>query len=60
MSVMSLPRSAAMALLFAFLLAFTTAASADSWALPTKKRYCSANDSFCVDVEPKPIESQLR
>jgi hypothetical protein len=34
--------------------------SADSWALPTKQRYCSSNGKHCVDVDPKPIESQLR
>jgi hypothetical protein len=34
--------------------------SADSWALPTKQRYCSANGKHCVEVDPKPIESQFR
>ncbi len=60
MSVMSLPRSAAMALLLAFLLALAADVSADSWLPPKKHRYCSANGAFCVDVDPKPIESQLR
>jgi hypothetical protein len=42
------------------LLAGGAEAFADSWLLPGKQRYCSANAKYCVDVDPKPVESQLR
>lgn len=32
----------------------------DSWAPPKKERYCAATGKYCVDVDPKPIESQFR
>jgi hypothetical protein len=44
----------------AVLIAFSLNAFGDSWALPTKQRYCSVNGKYCVDVDPKPIENQLR
>lgn len=32
---------------------------ADSWRLPKKTRYCSANEQYCVTVLPRPIENAL-
>jgi hypothetical protein len=38
----------------------TSNALGDTWRLPTKERYCSANKQYCVDVTPKKLESQLK
>lgn len=44
----------------ALLVGFAGIAFADSWAMPKRQRYCSADGQYCLEVEPKPIESQLR
>src|SRR5688572_8574955 len=33
---------------------------ADSWALPSKKKYYSANKQYYLEVTPKKLESQLQ
>jgi len=38
----------------------STNVKADSWKLPSKKKYCSANKRYCVEVSPKKLESQLK
>jgi TonB family protein len=43
------------------LLAFVCASvRADQWALPTKKKYYSADKKYCLEVIPKQLESQLK
>lgn len=37
-----------------------TSAFGDTWKLPGKERYCSANKRYCVDVTPRKLESQLK
>jgi hypothetical protein len=39
---------------------FSPVASADKWALPQKQKFCSANKSFCFEVVPRNLESQLK
>lgn len=46
-------------LIVIFLLGFSFVVKGDSWALPTTKKYCSANKKYCLKVEPKKLESQL-
>jgi len=42
------------------LLAFVcSSVRADSWALPQKKKYYSADKKYCLEVIPKQLESQL-
>jgi len=41
------------------IIGLSTAAQADTWRLPTVKKYCSANKKYCLKVEPKKLESQL-
>jgi TonB family protein len=48
--------SIAVLLLIAFVCA---SARADSWALPQKKKYYSADKKYCLEVIPKQLESQL-
>ena len=40
-------------------LALSPDVGADSWRLPKKTRYCSANGQYCVIVIPRPIDSAL-
>lgn len=40
--------------------AFVQPTQADSWRLPEKEKYYSANKKFYVEVTPKKLESQLR
>lgn len=42
-----------------FIILSTVLIKADSWALPTKEKYCSENKKYCLKVEPKELESQL-
>src|SRR6185503_3327571 len=48
--------SVALLLLIAFVCA---SAWADSWPLPQKKKYYSADRKYCLEVIPKQLESQL-
>lgn len=50
-------RNLVVALLFILGLSFVV--KADSWSLPTTKKYCSENKKYCLKVEPKKLESQL-
>jgi TonB family protein len=44
----------------ALALSFSQVSNADSWALPTKRKYYSLNKKFYFEVTPKKLESQLK
>src|SRR5262245_35300929 len=50
-------RTISVLLFFAFV---CSTVRADMWALPSKRRYYSADKKYCLEVIPKELESQLK
>jgi TonB family protein len=49
----------AVALICIVALTLPTPCAADSWNLPKKAKFCSANGQYCLEIVPKKLESQL-